>query len=214
MIAPLRRDVRRGMRADHAPQHDPAVRSARRRRAALLAVAALIVAGCAADSGPGETSPPLEATTPAEAPAGPDTRPGDEPGAEPGADDPTVRTAPGPLGTHLVDADGMALYLFTDDSPGVSVCVDACLATWPALTIETGPVAGRGVDAALLGTLTRDDGSRQVTYAGWPLYRYAGDTQLGDTTGQAVNDVWFLIAPDGGAITATAAEQPMDSNVY
>ena len=61
-------------------------------------------------------------------------------------------------------------------------------------------IAGEGVDSTLLGTITRDDGTTQVTYNGWPLYYFAGDTAPGDTTGQGMEGVWFLVSPTGEAI--------------
>lgn len=98
------------------------------------------------------------------------------------------------LGTFLVDAKGMTLYLYTKDSPGVSVCKDACLEAWPPLLTNGDPVAGEGVTGKL-GTITRDDGSVQVTYNDMPLYYYITDTKAGDTTGQGVGGVWYVIEP-------------------
>ena len=43
--------------------------------------------------------------------------------------------------------------------------------------------------------ITRDDGSMQVAYNGWPLYYYEPDNAPGDTTGHEVGGVWFVIAP-------------------
>jgi predicted lipoprotein with Yx(FWY)xxD motif len=126
-----------------------------------------------------------------------------------GADGTVVTTATGEAGLFLTDADGMTLYLFTNDSHGVSTCSGDCLIAWPALLTDAGPVAGAGVDAALLGTTARDDGSTQVTYAGWPLYRFAGDVAPGDTTGQGVNEVWFVLSPTGQRI-APATEAPSE----
>ena len=110
----------------------------------------------------------------------------------------TVATAD-QYGEYLADADGMALYLFTDDEGGESVCYDGCAQTWPPLTVEGTPTAGEGVSADL-GTTDRDDGSTQVTAGDWPLYYYAADEAPGDTNGQGVGGVWFLVAPDGTAI--------------
>ena len=65
------------------------------------------------------------------------------------------------------------------------------------------PVAGEGVDTTLLGTITRDDGTIQVTYNGWPLYLFAGDSAAGDTNGQGIDEfggLWFLVSPTGEAI--------------
>lgn len=113
----------------------------------------------------------------------------------------TVATAESDLGTILVDGEGMTLYLFTNDSPGVSVCEDACLQAWPPLIGE--PEAGEGADTALLGTIERSDGRTQVTYNDWPLYYWAQDAAAGDTNGQGVNDVWWVVSPEGEAIGAT-----------
>jgi len=112
-----------------------------------------------------------------------------------------VNTRMGAPGTFLTDARGMTLYLFTDDTPGVSNCTGGCLTAWPALLTDGEPVAGAGVDDALLGTTTREDGSVQVTYSGWPLYLFAGDAGPGDLEGQGVNDVWFVISPTGEKLT-------------
>lgn len=102
------------------------------------------------------------------------------------------------VGEHLVDAEGNTLYLFLPDEQGDSTCYNACASTWPPLA---GPIdAGDGVDADLIGTTTRDDGTEQVTYNGWPLYYYAPDSEPGDTNGQGVNDVWFVIDAAGESI--------------
>ena len=85
------------------------------------------------------------------------------------------------------------------DAQGVSNCLDSCAATWPPLS---GPAAaGAGADEALLGTSDRADGSVQVTYNGWPLYHFASDAAPGDTNGQGVGDVWYLVDAQGNAVT-------------
>ncbi len=103
------------------------------------------------------------------------------------------------LGTVLVDAAGTTLYMFEPDNQGPSVCEGDCIAAWPALA---GPAtAGAGVDAALLGTITRaDDGTEQVTYNGWPLYHFAQDAAAGDINGQGMNDKWYVVDPTGTPI--------------
>lgn len=101
------------------------------------------------------------------------------------------------LGSFLVDSKGMTLYLFTKDTPNTSNCYTGCIAYWPPLLTNGSPVAGTGVTATLLGTTTRTDGSTQVTYNGWPLYYYIGDKAAGDTTGENVQNVWFVITPAG-----------------
>jgi predicted lipoprotein with Yx(FWY)xxD motif len=105
------------------------------------------------------------------------------------------------LGSFLVDDKGMTLYLFTKDSPNTSNCYDKCATSWPPLLTTGNPMAGDGADASKFGTTTRKDGTTQVTYAGWPLYYYAKDTKAGDTTGQGVGSVWYVISPAGEQIT-------------
>ncbi len=123
------------------------------------------------------------------------------------ADAATVDVASSDLGSILVDSKGNTLYLFEADTDGSSTCYQDCAATWPALVGEA-PVAGSGIDDSLLGTTERDDGSMQVTYADHPLYRYAPDTAPGDTNGQGVGDVWFVVSPKGEAVTDSAPRGP------
>ena len=99
--------------------------------------------------------------------------------------------------SFLVDGKGMTLYLFTKDSPGTSTCAGGCATSWPPLLTNGKPVAGTGVDAAKFGTTTRADGTTQVTYNGWPLYYFAKDQQPGNTNGDGVGSVWYLITPSG-----------------
>lgn len=102
----------------------------------------------------------------------------------------------------LVDQQGRTLYLFTTDTQngGTSACIAECLTQWPPLIVTGTPQAGQGVDASLLGTITREDGTLQATYNGWPLYTYAGDAGPGATTGQGMGGVWFLVSGTGNAI--------------
>lgn len=111
------------------------------------------------------------------------------------------------FGPILVAGDGFSLYVFMADTQnsGTSACGDddGCTEEWPPLLTEGDPVAGEGVDATLLGTITRDNGSTQVTYNGWPLYRFHEDTAAGDTNGQGVDEfggLWYLVSPTGEAI--------------
>jgi predicted lipoprotein with Yx(FWY)xxD motif len=104
------------------------------------------------------------------------------------------------LGSFLVDSKGMTLYLFTKDSPNTSNCYGSCAGYWPPLLTTGAPVAGTGVTASLLGTTKRTDGTLQVTYNGWPLYYYVSDKAAGDITGENVQNVWFVISPEGKQI--------------
>jgi predicted lipoprotein with Yx(FWY)xxD motif len=155
---------------------------------ALLAGLALTLAAC------GSQQPATPSG--AEAPASPST-------AAPAESQAAVAAAKSSLGQTLVDADGRTLYAFTKDKSGESSCYGDCEVTWPALTIQGAPAAGDGVEASLLATADRQDGSAQVTYKGMPLYHFSGDQQPGDTNGQGVGGVWFAVTPDGGLVGAT-----------
>jgi predicted lipoprotein with Yx(FWY)xxD motif len=108
------------------------------------------------------------------------------------------------LGNILTDSDGRTLYRFTKDTVNVSsACYGGCATAWPPLLIADGtPVAGEGVNGNLLGVLTRTDGTRQVMYNGMPLYYYSKDVNPGDTVGQLVGNVWFIVHPNTTTISS------------
>ena len=103
----------------------------------------------------------------------------------------------GDLGEFLVDAEGMTLYMFTKDTENTSNCYGDCAEAWPPLLTDGEPTLGEELDAALVGTTERTDGATQVTYGGWPLYYWVKDAAPGDTTGQNVGEVWFVVSPAG-----------------
>ena len=155
----------------------------------LLVILALVTAACTTADESNETTTTQATTTTTQAPT--TTTSAEAAGG-------LVTVADSALGSILVDGDGNTLYLFTPDNQGESVCYDQCEAAWPPLVdpIE----AGDGITASLLGTAPRTDGSDQITYNGWPLYYFANDTAPGDTNGQGINDVWYVLAPEGDAI--------------
>ena len=115
------------------------------------------------------------------------------------------------LGSILVNASGKTLYRFLSDRGTSSACSGACAGIWPPLTIAktAKPVAGAGVAAAKLGTVKRSDGTVQVTYAGHPLYLYAGDKKAGQAGGQGFESQWYVLAPSGATIkTSLTAASP------
>ena len=177
----------------------------RRLIGALAAGAATALAGCTTGTG-GGSDPTTDTTTSANTTT-----------ATTAASDATVTVrSTDQYGDVLAGPDGRSLYLFTQDDGSTSTCYDGCAQTWPPLTVDGEPAAGDGVTASL-GTTERDDGSTQVTAAGHPLYYYAGDSAPGDTTGQDVGGVWFLLAPDGTAIegASTASDTTTeDDSVY
>jgi predicted lipoprotein with Yx(FWY)xxD motif len=105
------------------------------------------------------------------------------------------------LGRILVDGGGRTLYMYAPDHQGRSTCYAVCARQWPPLLLPPGvrrPVAGRGINAALLGTVTRTGGAVQVTYNRWPLYLYQADVQPGQATGQAADmGLWYVLSPSG-----------------
>jgi predicted lipoprotein with Yx(FWY)xxD motif len=102
------------------------------------------------------------------------------------------------LGEVLTDSAGLTLYRFDKDtpSPPKSNCEGDCEKAWPVVPAD-GATAAPGVDSSLLGEVTRADGTKQLTIAGWPMYRYAKDTKAGDAKGQGVGGTWYAAAPDG-----------------
>jgi predicted lipoprotein with Yx(FWY)xxD motif len=117
----------------------------------------------------------------------------------------TISVADNPkLGKILVDGSGKTLYLFEADKSTASTCYGDCASYWPPVLTAGAPHAGTGVNTSLLGTTQRKDGTKQVTYAGHPLYFVVTDHKAGDTTGQGVNNfgaLWWVLSPSGAAVT-------------
>ncbi|RNE59377.1 COG4315 family predicted lipoprotein [Cryobacterium tepidiphilum] len=113
-----------------------------------------------------------------------------------------LATASTPLGTVVVDAAGMTVYVFDKDTAGsgTSACTGACLANWPPVTTTASTPTADGVTGAL-GTIQTPNGKMQVTLQGLPLYTYAGDKAAGDVTGQGVKNIWWAVAPSGEKVT-------------
>ncbi len=104
-----------------------------------------------------------------------------------------VKTDP-KLGKILTNASGMTLYVYAKDTANTSNCTAACAANWPPLTTTGTPTAPTDVTGTL-GTITRSDGTKQVTYNGKPLYTFIKDTAPGNTTGQGFGGVWSVATP-------------------
>lgn len=112
------------------------------------------------------------------------------------------------LGTVLVDAEGLTVYEFAKDSGTTSSCYGACAQSWPPV-IAKGQPSGEGAVASQLGTTKRKDGSVQVTYAGHPLYTFAGDTEPGEATGNgstAFGGEWSAMDEAGETVSGSASE--------
>ncbi len=151
-------------------------RLARRGLVAFLVAAGLAVAGCGTSAG-----------TSGDPAAGPQVI--------------AAKRLPG-VGTVLVNGRGYALYMFVPDARQKVTCTGGCAAAWPPVMLPAGtaPKAGPGVRAALLGSDPDPSGGRVVTYHGWPLYTYAGDTRPGEATGQRLDmngGLWYVLRPSG-----------------
>jgi predicted lipoprotein with Yx(FWY)xxD motif len=98
------------------------------------------------------------------------------------------------VGKYLTDAKGMTLYVFKKDSAGKSACAGDCVTKWP-LYYRAQVGAGGELKATDFGTIDREDGQKQTTYKGLPLYYFAGDKAAHETNGQGVRDVWYVATP-------------------
>jgi predicted lipoprotein with Yx(FWY)xxD motif len=163
-----------------------------------LAAAGILAAACSSGGG-GSSSAPASPASPASG----------------GSASATVDLHTSGNTSFLSDSSGRSLYLFASDTAMKSMCSGACATAWPPLTAKTAPTAGTGVTASDLGTITRSDGTKQVTYAGHPLYTFAGDSGAGSTNGEGSTDfgaAWYLLAPAGQQITSlSAASAPSSS---
>jgi predicted lipoprotein with Yx(FWY)xxD motif len=155
------------------------------RTAAPVLAALLVLAGCNGDGGNGGDGGGYGA-------------PGDPDAGLGGAT--SLATAETDLGTIVVDGEGRTVYQFDSDTQGSgeSTCTGDCLMAWPPVP-GGDPGDAEGVTGEL-GSITGPDGEPQLTLDGWPLYYYASDTGPGDTTGQGVNDVWWVLSPEGEPI--------------
>jgi predicted lipoprotein with Yx(FWY)xxD motif len=171
-------------------------------RLLLVTVAALLLTGgCGGDN---ETPAPVGQPSPDAA------MPADEGDALQGVErdrDATKRRRRGTrvvirgseFGEMLFDSRRQAIYIFEKDPKGRTVCYGECAEAWPPVLSKGKPVAGKGVDAGLLGTVERRDGTRQVTYTGKPLYYYAHEAP-GEVRCHNVNlngGFWWVVGPDG-----------------
>jgi predicted lipoprotein with Yx(FWY)xxD motif len=160
---------------------------------ALLALAATVLAACGSPDG-----------SPAGGGPGPSGSAGSSPAAHsPAADGPVPEPRPTALGVIVTDGQGFTLYAFGADRGTMPPCATA----WPVIIPAAGVTVAGGAEQSLAGTITRAGGARQVTYAGHPLYRYAGDVIPGAVTGQgsdAFGARWDVLTPAGTEVTSAA----------
>jgi predicted lipoprotein with Yx(FWY)xxD motif len=175
--------------------------------ATTLAVAGLAVAGCGSSGGSSSAKTeangyPSTGATTAKSPAAAGTSSSAASGAGT-----AITTEHTQLGTVLAAGPKhLTVYLFLADTGSTSTCSGACAQVWPPVTTTGAPKAEGEAAAADLGTTTRSDGTKQVTYKGHPLYWYVSDSQAGETTGQGVASFgapWYVMSPSGSEITGS-----------
>jgi predicted lipoprotein with Yx(FWY)xxD motif len=171
----------------------------------VLVTAAVLAAACSSSSKSGNGGSSTAAATSAASAGG-------------GASAVSIETHSGPMGTYLTDGSGRTLYMFAADSAGKSNCSGGCASFWPPLT-GSSATAMSGAQAGMVGTITRSDGTKQVTYDGHPLYYFKEDTKAGQTAGQGFDNFgakWWLVAPSGQPITgsggASSSSAPSSSS--
>lgn len=116
-----------------------------------------------------------------------------------------LATSGSSLGSIMVNGKGMTVYVFDKDTAnsGTSACTGACLANWPAVTTTATKPHVTGISGTI-ATIKDPDGKTQITVDGLPLYTFAGDAAKGDTKGQGLQNVWWVVSPSGKKITAAA----------
>ncbi len=157
---------------------------------------AILAAACTAPAGAGPTAAPTPTTPPTATPTVALTEP-------PMTEDVTVDVTHDATYGDILTVDGRSVYLFTPDPEGGAgtACLEGCIDKWPAVMVSEGaePHAGAGLTGTLT-TFERPDGGIQVAYAGHPLYYFVNDPAAGDTNGQGVGGVWYLLTPAGEAV--------------
>ena len=163
--------------------------------------AAVVVAAC---SSGGTSSAAAPAAAPA-SPAGASSSPRSGASSSGGT---VITTAKSSAGTFLTNGSGRAGYLWVKDTGDMSNCNGACAGAWPPVTTTATATASGSAKASDIGTITRSDGTKQVTYDGHPLYYFSGDSGPGTATGQGSDGFgakWWLVSPAGSDVTASVS---------
>jgi predicted lipoprotein with Yx(FWY)xxD motif len=180
---------------------------------ASVAVICAATAACGSGGGSAATAPPAGGATAAggaSAAGGQQQGPVANPIGGPARNTGLIMSMPSKLGPVVTDDYMMTLYRFDGDSPKPSrtTCTDACSKQWPPVLTDGHLSIDTSIPKALVGTLTRPDGSTQLTLAGWPLYRFSGEAAEGSLNGEGVNGSWYAAAPNG---TKAGAGKPAGS---
>lgn len=173
-----------------------------------VAGASILFAACSSSTKAASTTPATSVAPPA-AGGAPSTA---APSKSNASDTLSAASIPG-LGTALVDGNGRTLYVLASEKGGKVTCTVAggCAVIWPAVVLPSGMshgIASSGVQPSLLGTVTGPAGDVRLTYGGWPLYTFVGDTGSGTAKGEGVKDafgLWWALSPSGEPITKAAS---------
>jgi len=156
----------------------------------------LLISGCTQQQSAGNQTP---VQTQVQTPAG-----------QPISEQPTVHLS---AGNYIVDDKGKTLYYFTKDANGISNCGTDCLNKWPVFFQDKISVSP-GLNISDFGTITRNDGNKQTTFKGWPLYYFSGDVSPGNIKGEGVGNIWFIARPDQvAAVSATTTQSPVATSI-
>jgi predicted lipoprotein with Yx(FWY)xxD motif len=131
----------------------------------------------------------------------------------------SAKTVPG-VGTVLVNGQGRTLYLLTSEKGGKITCTAAngCTEAWPEIVLASGttaPTAGSGVQSSLLGTVKDASGNLEVTYNGWPLYTFSGDSGPGVAKGEGISNfggTWYVLNSSGNPVTSSQSSSTSTSS--
>jgi predicted lipoprotein with Yx(FWY)xxD motif len=165
--------------------------------AGVMLIAAACSSGSSTAAAPAASASAGQASSAASAPAS---------GAASGGT--VIKTASSSAGTFLTDGSGRAVYLWVADTGDASTCSGGCASAWPPVTVSGAVTAAGAAKSADLGTITRSDGTKQVTYDKHPLYYFEGDSGPGTATGQGSDSFgakWWLVTPAGSDITASVS---------
>ena len=171
--------------------------------------AAVVVAACSSGGTSSAAAPAAPAAAPssAAAPASPAGASSPSSGAS-SSGGTVITTAKSSAGTFLTTSSGRAVYLWVKDTGDMSNCNGACAGAWPPVTTTATATASGGAKASDIGTITRSDGTKQVTYDGHPLYYFSGDSGPGMASGQGSDGFgakWWLVSPAGSDVTASVS---------
>src|SRR5437588_905655 len=170
------------------------ITNSRRAGFLLAGVAGMILLAACAKSSPSAAPPPSASSAP------PSASPSPSPSPSPSASPPVSTGGPvvgtrsiAGIGVVLTNRKGLTLYHLTTDSSTMTTCTGGCALTWPPLLTANGKVPSLSGVKGTFATMTRPDGSEQVTFKGMPLYTYAGDMAAGQAHGQGIGGVWFAV---------------------